>query len=233
MLVKAYTIANAGKSKRYARFNSPSAIGKGDPMSHPGIGGRFRRAGVYGVFFLIFPILAFPAAIDPGSFQTAAKFSVDKDGMSLTTAVATIEPRLGAPGYFWLRINFYSFPVATEDIPGILAGDTRSMDKKWGRKSSNLSDYNHSNASILLSMDKIHKVWQVDMAVPGHTCTIAPYEKDVQNFLQEYQFDGQKLKLKSKGTYVCDMKFMGIANQEFAWEMDVNLPVFEKQDGKK
>ena len=191
------------------------------------------RKALIGAAFLICPYLAFPAAVDLGSFQTAAKFSVDRDGMSLTTGVATIEPRLGAPGYFWLRINFYSFPVAAEDIPGILAGDTRSMDKKWSRKSSNPADYNHSNAVIQLSMDKSHKVWQVDMAVPGHTCTIAPYEKDVQKFLQEYQFDGQKLKLKSKGTYVCDMKFMGIANQEFAWEMDVNLPVFEKQDAVK
>ena len=66
------------------------------------------------------------------------------------------------------------------------------------------------------------------MSVPGHACTIAPYEQDVKTFLQEYRFDGKKLRLKSKGSYVCDMKFMGIPNPKFGWEVDLNTEVFEK-----
>ena len=114
--------------------------------------------------------------------------------MSLSTAVATIEPRLGAPGYSWLRIYFYSFPVAADDLAGILKGDTGSMDKKWNSKASNPKDYNNSRAVIQLSVDKSSKVWQVDMSVPGHTCTIAPFEQDVKTFLQSYEFDGKNLK---------------------------------------
>ena len=174
------------------------------------------------------PVFSGPASIDPNSFHTSANFSVDNNAMSLSTAVATIEPRLGAPGYSWLRISFYSFPVAVDDIAGILKGDTGSMDKKWNKKASDPKDYNISHAVIQFSVDKNLKVWQVDMAVPGHSCTIAPFEPDVKNFLQDYQFDGKNLRLKSKGSYVCDMKFMGIPNQKFGWDIDLNTAVFEK-----
>jgi hypothetical protein len=180
------------------------------------------------VLCLAIPVLSGPASVDPNSFHTSANFSVENDAMSLSTAVATIEPRLGAPGYSWLRIYFYSFPVAADDIAGILKGDAGSMDKKWNSKASNPKDYNTSRAVLQLSVDKNSKVWQVDMSVPGHSCTIAPFEPDVKTFLQAYQFDGKNLRLKSKGSYVCDMKFMGIPNQKFGWDIDLNTTVFEK-----
>jgi hypothetical protein len=180
------------------------------------------------VLCLAGPALSGPASVDPNSFHTQANFSVDNDAMSLTTAVATIEPRLGAPGYSWVRIYFYSFPVAADDMAGVLNGDTGSMDKKWNQKASNPKDYNNSRAVIQLSVDKDSKVWQVDMSIPGYTCTIAPFEQNVKNFLQEYQFDGKKLRLKSKGSYTCDMKFMGNANPKFGWDIDLNTTVYEK-----
>ena len=148
--------------------------------------------------------------------------------MSLSTAIATIEPRLGAPGYSWLRISFYSFPVAADDIAGIVKGDTSSMDKKRSKMAGNSKDYNNAYAFIQLSVDQNSKVWQVDMSVPGHGCTVASFEQEVKNFLQDYRFDGKNLRLKSKGSYVCDMKFMGIPNQKFGWEMDLNTEVFQK-----
>ena len=169
-----------------------------------------------------------PRPVDPGSFATRAGFSVDDVSLSLSTAIATIEPRLGAPGYSWLRIYFYSFPVAPEDMPALLKGDVSSMERKWNQKSSDPKNYNVSHAALQLSVDQNHKVWQVDMSIPGHTCTIAPYQAEVNSFLQAYQFDGKNLRLKSKGTYVCDMKFMGIPNQKFAWDVDLNTTVFDK-----
>jgi hypothetical protein len=173
-----------------------------------------------------------PNPIDPSSFKTIATFSVDNSVSSLTTAIATIEARRGAPGYSWVRINFYSFPVSAEDLAGAQKGNVESMDKKWMKKSANPKDYNSSNAVVQLTVDKDFKVTQVDMAVPGHTCTIAPSDPEVKNFLQRYQFDGKNLKLKSKGSYVCDMKFMGIPNQKFSWDMDLSIPVFEKMPAK-
>ena len=189
---------------------------------------RYVRILTVAMIFIISPLFAFPAAIDPRAFDTTAKFSVDRNVLSLSTGIATIEPRQGAPGYTWLRIGIYSFPVTAEDIPGVMNGNIESMDRKWKKKASNPSDYNTANAVIQLSVDGNFKIGQVDMAVPGHTCTIAPFEQDVRSFLQDYQFDGKRLKLKSKGSYVCDMKFMGIANQTFGWEIDLDTPVFEK-----
>jgi hypothetical protein len=165
----------------------------------------------------------------PDSFSTTAKFAVNQDHLSLSSAIATIEPRPGAPGYSWVQINFYSFPPAADDLPGIAKGNVASMDRKWEKLSDRHDNsYNVSNAVIQLSVDKDYKVWQVDMAVPGHTCTIAPFEKNVTSFLQDYRFDGKNLRLKSTGSYVCDMKFMKIADQTFAWDIDVNIPVHEK-----
>ncbi len=178
-------------------------------------------------------VLADPMPQGPASFRTSAKFSVDKSEMTLSSAVATIEPRLGAPGYSWLRITFYGFPLTAEDVAGVTKGDLATMERKWNAKASNPADYNHSHAVIQLSVDAAHKVWQVDMSVPGHSCTIAPFEQDVKAFLQKYQFDGKKLTLKSKGSYTCDMKFMGIPNQNFVWDIDANVPVFEKVSPKK
>jgi hypothetical protein len=165
---------------------------------------------------------------DPGAFKTHAIFSVDKDTMSLTSVAATIEARPNAPGYSWLRINFYSFPFTAADIAGALKGHVESMDTKWKNKAGNPKDYNHSNAVVQLSVDKDFKVWQVDMAVPGHTCTIAPNEPDVTRILQDYRFDGKHLRLRSKGSLVCDLKSLGIPNQRFGWALDLDVPVFRK-----
>jgi hypothetical protein len=180
------------------------------------------------VLCVAIPVLSGPPSVDPNSFRTNANFSVDNNAMSLSSGVATIEPRLGAPGYSWLRISFYSFPVAADDIAGILKGDTSSMDKKWNQKASNPKDYNSSYAFLQLSVDKNLKVWQVDMSVPGHGCTIAPFEQEVKNFLQDYQFDGKNLRLKSKGSYTCDMNIKGNPNPKFGWEIDLNTAVYEK-----
>jgi hypothetical protein len=39
------------------------------------------------------PVGSRPPAVDPNSFHTSANFSVDGNAMSLSTAVAAIEPR--------------------------------------------------------------------------------------------------------------------------------------------
>jgi hypothetical protein len=188
---------------------------------------------VAGLLCLPLPASARPTPIDPGTFETNATFSVDNRLSTLSTAIATIEARRNAPGYSWLRINFYSFPPTTEDLTGVLEEKVESRDKKRMKKASNAQDGSSSNAVIQLSVDKQLRVWQVDMALPGHTCTIAPLEGDVKKFLQNYQFDGKNLKLRSKCSYVCDMKFMGILNQTFGWDMDVSIPVFEKVNAKQ
>jgi hypothetical protein len=182
------------------------------------------------LFCIIGTAFADPARIDPSSFGTSAKFSVDNNDMSLSTAVATIEARRGAPGYSWIRIHFYSFPLTAEDVVAVTNGNIESMEKRWRELyKPNMPNEYKKNAVIQLSVDDKFQVGQVDMSVPGHACTIAPFEPDVKKFLQSYQYDGKNLKLKSKGSYVCDMKFMGIPNQKFSWDINLNVPVFRRR----
>lgn len=171
--------------------------------------------------------------VDPASFNTTAKFSVDKNVMALSSAVAILEARAGAPGYSWLRITFYSFPLTAADVAGAASGNIESLERKRSAKAGNPKDYNNSHAEIQLTVDSTFKVWQVDMFVPGYGCTIAPFEPDVKNFLQTYQFDGKRLSLKSKGAYVCDMKFAGVPNHKFGWDINLTVPVFSKTASKK
>ncbi len=195
-------------------------------------GAMIRRIAV-GVFILLFAtalVFADSLPLTPDSFGTRAQFAVDNNHLSLSSAIATIEPRLGAPGYSWVRIHFYSFPPAAGDMAGIARGDVDSMDKRATKLADKHDNsYNVSKATIQLSVDKDSKVWQADMFVPGHGCTIAPFEKDVKSFLQDYKFDGKILRLKSKGSYVCDMKSMKITDQTFTWDIDLNIPVYEKK----
>jgi hypothetical protein len=182
------------------------------------------------IVFIGGTVFAGALPLTPDSFGTSAKFAVDNSHLSLSSVIATIAPRLGAPGYSWVRIHFYSFPPAPEDMTGIVKGDVTSMDKKWEKLADRHDNsYNVSNALIQLSVDKDYKVWQVDMAIPGRGCTIAPFEKDVKSFLQDYRFDGRNLRLKSKGSYVCDMKVMKIPDQTFTWDIDLTIPVYEKK----
>jgi hypothetical protein len=165
---------------------------------------------------------------DPKAFETHAVFSIDNDAMTLTSVAATIEPRPGAPGYSWVRMNFYSFKFTAADMAGAVKGSVASMDARWTNLAGNPKVYNHSNGVIQLGVDKNFKVWQIDMSVPGHACTVAPYERDVKSALQEYRFDGSRLRLKSQGSFVCDFKSPGVPNRRFGWDLDLDVPVFRK-----
>jgi len=164
------------------------------------------------------------------TFNTNAKFGVDSTSLVLSTAVATIEARPGATGYSWLRIYFYSFPPTAVDLTAIANGNIDSMEASWMKLADKHDNsYNTSHAVIQLSVDKNSKVWQVDMSIPGHSCTIAPFEQDVSSFLQDYRFDGKTLRLRSKGTHLCDMSLNNAPNVKFHWDIDLETSVFAKK----
>lgn len=182
------------------------------------------------LIFLVATAFLTVAHSDPNSFATKASFAVNDTTLFLSTVVSTIEARPNAPGYSWVKIHFYSFPPTSEDLTSITNGDVGSMDKKWMRLADKHdTSYNTSNAVVVLTLDKDFKVWQVDMSVPGHSCTIAPFEPDVNRFLQQYGFDGKTLKLRSKGSFICDMSSMKLQNQRFDWNIDVESRVFAKK----
>lgn len=173
-----------------------------------------------------------PASADPApqapSFHTNANLSVDNVSMTLSSAVAVTEDVKYAAGYSWLGVHFYSFALTPDDIAAAKTGDVKSLDRKINNNSFDPKVRNSSFGVIKLTVDKDFKVWQVDMSIPGHACSIAPFERDVQSFLQTYHYDGKNLRLKSKGSYVCDLKSVGAGEQNYKWDIDVTLPVFQK-----
>lgn len=178
-----------------------------------------------------------PTSADPApqnsKFHTNANLSVDNTAMTLTSAVAITEARKYPSGYSWVRIHFYPFPLTSVDIAAARSGNVDTLDKKVNNNSFDPKVHTNSYGVIQLSVDKDFKVWQVDMSIPGHACTVAPFEKDVQSFLQTYHYDGKNLRLISKGTYICDLKAVGAGDQTYKWDIDVTLPVFEKVPPKK
>ena len=167
----------------------------------------------------------------PSRFNTHATFSVDRLSMSLTTAIATIEPSRMATGYSWLRIYFYSFAPTADDIAEAMRGSVSSMDRRWQSKSSNPSEYNSSRAVVQLTLDKDHRITQVDLSLPGHTCTVASTAPELGAFARSFVLDADRVRLESKSAYVCDMTSTGSGKQSFSWNVDVDVPVFAKAAG--
>lgn len=164
-------------------------------------------------------------------FDTTAKISVDQQALSFSSAVAIREARKNLR-FEWVQIHFYAFHLTPEDISAAKTGDVTPMDHKSNK---NFIDPNvHSNVwgVIQLSVDDAFKVWQVDIAIPGHACTIASTESEVDAFLQDYSYDGETIRLKSKGFHTCDLSSVGAGVQNFRWDIDVSVPVFKKSSGK-
>src|SRR5688572_2040442 len=82
-----------------------------------------------------------------------ARFSVDGISSTPSTAVATIQPRTGAPGYSWLRIYFYSSPLSATDQAAAAIGLAQSITRSW-------------SAVLQLTVDRQSQVWQLDLALP-------------------------------------------------------------------
>jgi hypothetical protein len=153
------------------------------------------------------------AAAAISSAQTA-RFGVDGVTTTPSIIVATIRPRTAAPGYSWLRIYFYSSLTASERA-NATTGDVESIRTGW-------------SAVLQLTVDKNSTVWQIDLSLPGHTCTVAGSDREAKNALQEFQFDGRRLRLSGKGSHDCAMTSLGIPNQRFEWDIDFETSVITK-----
>lgn len=163
------------------------------------------------------------AAVTPATFRTKAQFSAGPTLLSLSSAVATIEPRPNAPGYRWLRVHFYAVPLTPADAAAATKGNIDALERQWKNKAGNPAEYNVSNAVLQFGLDKDGKVWQIDLAVPGHSCTIAASDREATALLPGYRFDGTRLRLKSKGSHPCE---------RFAWDVDLAIPVFATGAGR-
>ena len=141
---------------------------------------------------------------------STARFSVDGVTSVPTVTLATAQPRNGAQEYSWLRIFFYSAATAADRA-----------------KASNPRDLTKTNwsAVLQLTVDKGGTVWQVDLSLPGHTCTIAASDGEARGLLQVFRYDGKSVRLRAQGSHVCDMRSLRTANRTFEWDVDLDVPV--------
>jgi hypothetical protein len=114
-----------------------------------------------------------------------------------------------------LEIQFFTKPITEAAITDML---------KNGAKESPKSDY----AAFVLFLDKNNKVWQANLSyvIPGTTVarTVAWKPEEVKKYFSNYQFDGKRLILKSKGSF--SEQQSGKEKMRLSWNVDFNLPVF-------
>jgi hypothetical protein len=153
------------------------------------------------------PILLMAAVV---SAQTS-KFGSDGVTTTPSIVVATIEPRTAAPGYSWLRVYFYS-SLTSGERANAAKGLVEAIRTPWA-------------AVLQFTVDKTSTVWQIDLSLPGHACTVAESDSDARKAFQEFLYDGRRLRLKGKGSHVCVMNARGASSPRFDWEVDLDTPV--------
>ena len=83
------------------------------------------------------------------------------------------------------------------------------------------------HAALVLFLDKDNKVWQADLryVIPGTTVTRAVAWKpdELKRYFSSYQLDGERLILKSNGTY--GETESGKEKIRLSWNIDLSLPV--------
>jgi hypothetical protein len=152
------------------------------------------------------PALLVVVAMSSGS---TSQFTVDGVVTRSSTAIVTVEPRSGAPPYSWLRIYFYSSPLTSDDSASAARGRIEAIKAR-------------RSAVLQLTIDAHAKVWQVDVSVPGHMCTIAESHRAAENVLQDFEFDGKHVRIRGKGSHVCRMSSPGVPDRSFKWDIDVD-----------
>jgi hypothetical protein len=146
----------------------------------------------------------------------AARFDVEGDATAPATILATVEPQAGSRGYRLLRIYFYSSELTLSQRLLTASGRDEETLRSWA-------------AIMQLTVDDEASVSKIDLAVPGHMCTVVQTDRDAFKALQEFQFNGRYLRLKSKAYSVCDLKLLGVPNPTFEWELDLDTPVITRK----
>ena len=146
----------------------------------------------------------------------AAQFAVEGDTTTPATILATVEPQAGARGYRLLRIYFYSSELTLAQRVKAASGRDEETLRSWA-------------AIMQLTVDDEATVSKIDLAVPGHMCTVVQTDSDALKALQEFQFNGRYLRLKSRAYSVCDLKLLGVPNPTFEWELDLDTIVIARK----
>jgi hypothetical protein len=163
-------------------------------------------------FFWAFALLA---SLDNPPAQSA-RFAVDDLTRVTPAVVATVEPRAGAPESSWIRMYFYSFNLTPVERHLAAIGRDPALLRRW-------------EAILQLTVDPSGTVSAMDLALPGRPCAVAQTGSDAMRAVQHFEFDGTRLKLKSKAFSICDLRVEGVPSQRFEWDVTLDTPVVARR----
>jgi hypothetical protein len=167
----------------------------------------------------VFWAFALLASLETSPAQSA-RFAVDDLTRVTPSVVATVEPRADAPGSSWIRMYFYSLELTP--IERYLAATGRDPDllRNW-------------ETILQITVDPNGAVSAMDLALPGRPCAVAQTSQDAARAVQHFEFDGARLRLKSKAFSICDLKVEGVPSQRFEWDLTLDTPVVSRASSLK
>ena len=159
-------------------------------------------------FFWAFALLA---SLETSPAQSA-RFAVDDLSRVTPMVVATVEPRAGVPASSWIRMYFYSSDLTPIQRHMAATGRDPALLRQW-------------EAILQITVGPNGAVSAMDLALPGRPCAVVQTSQDAMRAVQHFQFDGVRLRLKSKAFSICDVKVEGVPSQRFEWDVDLDTSV--------
>lgn len=158
------------------------------------------------------------AETDPRRLDVHASMGVNDRMEELKSAYASWTDEFFGGKSKAVRIDFFTVPLTPDDIADLLEGDPAQLD---------LREYNSYRwGAVTLFVDETMKIWQVNMSLRGHACTVAWKPDELKAWNEGFRYDGTRATLKSFGTYLCDIP--GGEATTYHWEFDLDVPVFDR-----
>ena len=161
-------------------------------------------------------------------FQTKALFDLTvqkskvlklgKSRLETKSAFATYTNEFFAGKTNALKIQFFTAPIGEEARVKLLKGDNREIS-------------GGGYAVLVLFLDERKQIWQANLTyvIPPMTVvrTVAWRSEELTKYFSDYQFDQNRLRLKSKGIYntQADSKEETLT---LSWDTDLDIPVFDR-----
>jgi len=167
-------------------------------------------------FFWAFALLA---SLETAPAQSA-RFAVDDLTRVTPTVVATVEPRADAPGSSWIRMYFYSHDLSPIQRQRAASGSDPALLRNW-------------EAILQITVDPHGAVSALDLALPGRPCAVAQTTQDAVRAVQHFEFDGARVRLRSKAFSICTLKIEDMPSQRFEWDLTLDTPVVARVSSLK
>jgi hypothetical protein len=167
----------------------------------------------------VFWAFAVLASLETSPAQSA-RFAVDDLTRVTPSVVATVEPRADAPGSSWIRMYFYSIELTPIERHLAATGRNPDLLRNW-------------ETILQITVDPNGAVSAMDLALPGRPCAVAQTSHDAARAVQHFEFDGARLRLKSKAFSICDHKVEGVPSQRFEWDLTLDTPVVARASSLK